>query len=93
MSNDRRFLETAHVPPADVTGVRTIAVGTAVWAVVLVGSLLFRDRLEAAGNGWWIWTCVAGIVLGLMGEAYCLDRRRRLRRALAATPPVAADHQ
>ncbi|GAB3409362.1 hypothetical protein GCM10027569_23370 [Flindersiella endophytica] len=86
-------METAHVPPADVTGVRTIAVGTAVWAVVLVGSLLFRDRLEAAGNGWWIWTCVAGIVLGLMGEAYCLDRRRRLRRALAATPPVAADHQ
>jgi hypothetical protein len=84
VSKERRFLETAHVPPADVNGVRTIAIGTAVWVVVLLGSLLFRDRLEAGGNGWWIWTCVAGAGLGLVGELYCLDRARRLRRAATA---------
>lgn len=79
------------MPPVDVTGVRTVAVGTAVWVVMLVGALLFRSRLEAAGNGWWLWTCVAGVVLGVLGGIYCLDRRRRLRRVLATAPPVAAD--
>jgi hypothetical protein len=84
-------LETAHVPPVDVNGVATLAIGTVVWVVVLLGSLLFRDRLEAAGNGWWLWACVAGVALGVLGEIYCLDRRRRLRRTLAASPPVALD--
>jgi Protein of unknown function (DUF2530) len=85
VSKERRLLETAHVPPADVNGVLTIAIGTAVWVVALLVSLPFRARLEAAGNGWWLWTCVAAIGLGVVGELYCLDRRRRIRRANGST--------
>lgn len=73
------LLRTADVPPLDVDGVRALGVGTALWIVALLVLLPFRDRLEADGNTWWLWTCAAGIGLGLLGELYCLLRRRRFR--------------
>lgn len=69
----------AQVPPLDVTGVRTVTIGTVAWLVGFVALLPFYGRLEDSGNLWWLWTCLAGFGLGLMGAAYC--RRRALRIA------------
>lgn len=52
-----------------------ILVGTALWAVALVALLIARPA-----HTWWIWTCVAGIVLGLFGLVFVRSRDSRLRR-------------
>jgi hypothetical protein len=67
-------------PPIDNDGVAAVTVGTALWAVALVVMLLLRADLEDDGRGWWIWTCVAGFALGLLGIAYCVRRRAAIRR-------------
>lgn len=60
------------LPPVDDR--RPVAVGTLIWAVLLVAALLARDDLAGQGRGWWVWTPVAGIALGLLGLVYV--RRR-----------------
>ncbi|MBV9830065.1 MAG: DUF2530 domain-containing protein [Marmoricola sp.] len=74
----------ADVEPLDVDGVRTMQVGTALWAVALVVLLLLRHHLEKAGHGWWVWVAVVGLVLGLIGWEHTTRRRRRRHRANAA---------
>jgi hypothetical protein len=74
-----RSFFVAEVEPLDVDGVRTVEVGTALWLVAFVALLPFYGRLEDAGRGWWLWTCLAGFGLGLFGLEYC--RRRRKARA------------
>jgi hypothetical protein len=54
---------------------RVVAIGTALWAVALVLSLLFRARLRDDGHLWWIATSGCGFGLGLVGLRY--TRRRR----------------
>lgn len=73
----RRKYIVADVEPLDVDGVRTVAVGTALWAVAFVLLLPFYGRLEESGRAWWLWTCVAGFGLGIIGWDYCRRRRRR----------------
>ena len=68
----------ADVEPLDVDGVRTVAVGSALWLVAFVGLLPFYGRLAEDGRGWLLWTCLSGFGLGLCGVEYC--RRRRARR-------------
>lgn len=58
-----------------------VTVGTALWAVALVGLLPFRARLQAAGNDWWIWVCLTGLVLGVLGSLWVRRRRDAYRRA------------
>jgi hypothetical protein len=60
--------------------VRTVQVGTALWAIALVATLVMRDQLSDDGREWWIWTCVAGFVLGLVGIVITTRRRGRLER-------------
>ena len=43
------------------------SVGIVLWALALVVTLFFYDSLVAAGRGWWSWTCVAGLGLGIVG--------------------------
>jgi len=69
-----------HVAPLDVDAVRTVRIGTALWAVGLVAALVFRDSLEDHGRGWWLWTCVAGVLLGFAGIVITTRRRSRLAR-------------
>ena len=69
----------ADVEPLDVDGVRTVQVGVALWLVGFVAMLPFYGRMEYAGQGWWLWTCLAGCGLGLLGLEYC--RRRKRARA------------
>lgn len=84
----------AKVQPLDVTGVRTVAVGTAMWLVALVALLPFHSSLDDQGRNWWLWTCLAGFGLGLLGLEYCRRRRSRLaaqpERELETSPLGAA---
>lgn len=81
----RRYI-VADVEPLDVDGVRTVAVGTALWALAFVLLLPFYARLEEEGRLWWLWTCAAGFGLGIIGWDYC---RRRRRASQAQTAPRA----
>ena len=74
----------APVDPLDLDGIRTVQVGTLLWGVALLLLIPFHSRLQAAGHGWWLWTCLAGFGLGLVGWDHC-RRRRNARRARAAT--------
>lgn len=69
---------TTGVEPLRTNDRATVLVGCAVWTVLLVLGLLNRGTLEADGRGWWVWTCVAGLVLGLVGLAWLQVRHRRL---------------
>ncbi|MEO8105822.1 MAG: DUF2530 domain-containing protein [Actinomycetes bacterium] len=66
------------VAPLDVDAVRTIQIGTVLWAIALAVTLVARDELAADGRTWWIWTCVAGIALGILGLFVTTRRRRRI---------------
>ncbi len=85
----KRTYVVADVDPLDVDGVRTVAVGTALWLVGFVMLLPFIGRLEEDGHLWWLWTCLAGFGLGLTGWDYC-RRRRRARLAAQASPGTRA---
>lgn len=73
---ERTYL-IADVEPLDVSGVRTLTVGTALWAVAFVALLPFYGQLQEDGHGWVLWTCMAGFGLGLFGWEYCRRRARR----------------
>jgi hypothetical protein len=75
----RKTYLVADVAPLDVDGVRTVMVGTALWALAFLGLLPFYGRLADAGRVWWLWTCMAGFGLGLIGVEVC--RRRAQRNA------------
>lgn len=72
---NRKYL-VADVEPLDVDGIRTLQVGTALWGVALLLLLPFTGSLEEDGRLWWLWTCVAGFGLGLIGTDWC----RRLKK-------------
>lgn len=71
----------ADVEPLDVDGVRTVAIGSVLWVVGLVALLPFSGRLMEDARGWWLFTCLAGAGLGLIGLEYC--RRLRTARVVA----------
>ncbi|HEY8479465.1 MAG TPA: DUF2530 domain-containing protein [Spirillospora sp.] len=48
-------------PPLEVNEIKIAAVGTVAWAVAL--AVLFLVGLPPE-NRWWLWVCVAGIVIG-----------------------------
>ena len=50
-------------PPLQVDTVRVVLAGTVLWAIALVVLLLLGDRVDRV----WVWTCVAGIVLAVLG--------------------------
>lgn len=62
-SNERR----PDPPPLQTDDRQVVLIGTAVWTVLLVLAVIFHDRLAADGRGWWVWTPVVGIALGLYG--------------------------
>jgi hypothetical protein len=76
------FLVQAPVPPLDVDGFTVVVIGTIAFALTAIGFLIIRARLEAAGHGWWLGVAISGFALGLVGLAYCWDRRRKRRTSL-----------
>ena len=75
-----RTYVVADVDPLDVDGTRTVAVGTLLFGLAFLALLPMQDRLDDAGRGWWVWTCLAGFGLGVVGWEYC-RRRKRFRQA------------
>lgn len=71
-----RTYVVADVEPLDVDGVRTVEIGVGLWLVAFVALLPFYGNLEETGRLWWLWTCLAGFGLGLLGLEYCRRRRR-----------------
>ena len=86
----RRTYIVADVDPLDVDGVRTVAVGAALWLVAFVLLLPFAGRLAETDRMWWLWTCLAGFGLGVIGWDYCRRRRNRRQMREARLAPRSA---
>jgi hypothetical protein len=59
----------------DPTPVKTddrkpILVGMTAWLIALIVLLAFTAPLATSGNSWWLYTCAAGLGLGLIGLIY-----------------------
>jgi uncharacterized protein DUF2530 len=76
----------ADVDPLDVDGIRTVAVGSILFLVAFLLLLPFYGRLEEDGKTWWLWTCLAGFGLGVIGWDYCRRRKRRRQQRENADP-------
>lgn len=72
--------ETVEAPiqPLDVTGVRTVTAGTGMFAAAALLLLLNLDWLRDHDRMWWLWTCWAGVGLGIFGYVYCSRRARHV---------------
>jgi hypothetical protein len=77
-SGGRKPYLIADIPPLDVDGVATVAIGTAAWALTFVALLPFYGALQDHGRVWLLWTCLAGFGGGLLGLEYCRRRRNYL---------------
>jgi ABC-type nickel/cobalt efflux system permease component RcnA len=69
-------------PPLEANDQLVTGIVTAGWAVALIVLLIVRGRLPADAR-WWIWTCVAGLVMGLFGLWYVPRLKRGRTRAAA----------
>ena len=69
-------------PPLEANDLLVTAAGTAAWAVALVVLLVLRSQIPPSER-WWIWTCVAGVVMGLFALWY-VPRLKRARARSAA---------
>jgi Protein of unknown function (DUF2530) len=71
-------------PPKEADDRLVTAVITAAWAVALVVLLIAGDSLPPDSR-WWLWTCAAGLVMGLFGLWY-VPKLKRGRSPGAAGP-------
>ena len=69
-------------PPLEANDRLVTLTGTAGWAVALIVLLIIRDSLPA-DDRWWIWTCAAGVAMGLFALWY-VPRFKRARTRAAA---------
>ncbi|MDQ3463248.1 MAG: DUF2530 domain-containing protein [Actinomycetota bacterium] len=65
--------------PLDVNATTVIVAGIAAWFIAFVVLLLFAGRLADAGQLVWLWTALAGWLLGLLG-LWIAGRQQRRRR-------------
>ncbi len=64
--------------------VATIVGGTILWFVLFLVQLPFYGWFDDRGITWWVWCCLAGGGLGLLGIWYVRGRDAALKRAAAA---------
>ena len=69
--------------PLEADTVRIMLIGTALWFAGFLVLLPFRGRLADDGHEVWLWTCLAGGLLGLLGLVLA-TRARTAARARAA---------
>lgn len=67
--------------PVETDVATAVAVGTALWAVALLGLLPFWGWLSSTDRLWWLGVCAVGIALGLAGLPYSRRRQAAARRA------------
>lgn len=70
--------------PLEGNVVATIAVGTVVWAVLFVAQLPFYSWYADHGHTRWLWSCAAGVGLGLLGLVIVRRREAAIRAARTA---------
>ncbi|MEV0037291.1 DUF2530 domain-containing protein [Streptomyces sp. NPDC050804] len=70
--------------PLEGPVVGTITGGTIIWFVLFLVQVPFYGWYSDHGHAWWIWTCLAGGGLGLIGIWYVRGRDAALKRAAAA---------
>jgi hypothetical protein len=75
-------------PPLEANDQLVTGVITAGWAVALVVLLVLRSQLPA-NERWWIWTCAAGLAMGVFATWFVPRLKRG--RARAATRRADAD--
>jgi NO-binding membrane sensor protein with MHYT domain len=75
------------VEPLEADAVLVLGIGTVLWAVAFVGLLPFKATLRAHDASWWLWVCVAGVALGLLGMRVASRQRDRLRAAARSPVP------
>jgi hypothetical protein len=68
-------------PPVQINARRIVAIGTLVWFVGFVALLPFYGWLGDHGHRIWLWTCLAGWILGLIGSVIMM-RHRRIGRTI-----------
>ncbi|HVU72234.1 MAG TPA: DUF2530 domain-containing protein [Mycobacteriales bacterium] len=66
------------VQPYVTDDVRVAEIGTLVFFVLLVVSIIEWHYLKTHGREWWLATCACGVGLGLVGQWFLRRRRRRL---------------
>lgn len=66
--------------PARADARKALFAGTVAWLVALACSLAFREQLDDAGIGWFVWAAAAGTALGLAGLLVVQLIRRRILR-------------
>jgi hypothetical protein len=69
-------------PPLEANDRLVTVTGTAGWTLALIVLLVFRGSLPA-DDRWWIWTCAAGLAMGLFALWY-VPRFKRARARAAA---------
>ncbi|MEV0689680.1 DUF2530 domain-containing protein [Streptomyces sp. NPDC050388] len=75
-----------HEAPEPLEGpvVATIVGGTIIWFALFLVQLPFYGWFDDHGHTWWLWTCLAGGGLGLIGIWYVRRRDAAIKRAQAA---------
>jgi cyanate permease len=56
---------------------KVVLIGLVLWLVALGGLLVFLAPLLADGRGWWLWTVLIGLGIGLMLLVYTHRRRHQ----------------
>jgi Protein of unknown function (DUF2530) len=73
--------ELRRPPPAQLNARRIVAAGTLLWFVAFVALLPFYGWLGRHDHRIWLWTCLAGWILGLIGWSI-MRRHRAMGRTL-----------
>jgi hypothetical protein len=68
-------------PPVQINARRIVLAGTVLWFVAFVALLPFYGWLGDHSHRIWLWTSLAGWVLGLMGLTI-MTRHRRIGRTI-----------
>ncbi|MBB1260302.1 DUF2530 domain-containing protein [Streptomyces alkaliterrae] len=72
--------------PLEGNVVATVIGGTIVWFALFLLQLPFYGWYQERGHDWWIWTCLAGGGLGLIGIWYVRARDAAIRRPAEQSP-------
>src|SRR6476660_7320843 len=77
-----------HEAPEPLEGpvVATITGGTILWCVLFLAQLPFYGWYRDHNHEWWVWTCLAGAGLGLIGIWYVRGRDAAIKRTSAGLP-------
>ncbi|RIJ76710.1 DUF2530 domain-containing protein [Nakamurella silvestris] len=89
--------EQPYTPPALPSagaGLAHIVIpATAAWFVAFVVLLFFTDQLREHDAMLWLWTCLSGGVLGLIGLSIYFWQRSAARRGTRSSQSMALDEQ